>query len=102
MQRKPSAMPIAFNGRARRPPQPRPSAVEPTVPPGSDEIDDELTAAVDEEPVLSDEFLRQLRGDVEGVREGRVPSIIAAQRPSPKDRPRSRRYKRRDKHGNAF
>jgi hypothetical protein len=57
----------------------------------------------DELAAMSDaDFYRQLRADVEGVRAGTVPSIAAAQRPSPKDRLRSRRYKRRDRYGKAF
>jgi hypothetical protein len=48
------------------------------------------------------DFYRQARADIEGVREGLIPSIVAAQRQSPKDRPWGKRHKRRDRHGKAF
>jgi hypothetical protein len=33
------------------------------------------------------DFYRQSRAQIDDVREGNIPSIVAAQRPSPKDRP---------------
>jgi hypothetical protein len=55
-----------------------------------------------EEQLSDDEFLRQLRADVEGVREGLVPSITSAMRPAIQQRPWSKRRKKRDRHGKAF
>jgi hypothetical protein len=56
-----------------------------------------------EEPTLSDaEFLRGLRADMEGVRDGTVQSIADATRPPIKQRPWGRRHKIRDKHGRAY
>jgi hypothetical protein len=55
-----------------------------------------------EEQLTDDQFLRQLRADVEGVREGTIPSIVAAQRQSPKDRPWSKRHKIRNRRGVAY
>jgi hypothetical protein len=55
-----------------------------------------------EEQLTDEQFLRQLRADVEVVREGTIPSIVAAQRQSPNDRPWSPRRKRRDRYGKAF
>ena len=55
-----------------------------------------------EEQLTDDKFLRQLRADVEEVREGTIRSIVAAQRQSPKGRPWSPRRKRRDRYGKAF
>jgi len=48
------------------------------------------------------DFYRQLRQDVEGVAAGLVTSITDAVRSPLKDRPWSRRHKRRDRHGKAF
>lgn len=48
------------------------------------------------------DFLRQLRADLEGVREGLVPSMADAMRPALKDRPWSPKHKRRDRYGRAF
>jgi len=55
-----------------------------------------------EEQLTDDQFHRQLRADVEGVREGTIPSIVAAQRQSPKDRPWSKRHKIRNRRGVAY
>ena|SRR5215469_9110290 len=57
----------------------------------------------DELAVMSDEdFYRQLRQDVTGVRQGSVPSITDAMRPPIQNRPWSPRRKRRDRYGRAF
>jgi len=57
----------------------------------------------DELVAMSDaDFYRQARADIAGVREGLIPSIVATQRQSPKDRPWGKRHKRRDRHGKAF
>ena len=100
--------------RYRRNPWQRPSPAAPAPPtadadkpPEPSEFDEEAEPdawdEADELAAMSDaDFYRQLRADVEGVRAGTVPSIAAAQRPSPKDRLRSRRYKRRDRYGKAF
>jgi hypothetical protein len=90
----------------RNPPWRRPS----TEPPPDDantlepDVADEPTDPDEpEDAELSDgDFLRGLRADVEGVREGIVPSITDAIRPSPQDRPWGRRHKRRDRDGRAF
>ena len=55
-----------------------------------------------EEQFTDNQFLRQLRADVEGVREGTIPSIVAAQRQSPKDPPWSKRHKIRNCRGVAY
>jgi hypothetical protein len=76
---------------------------EPAEPDAEQLEQDETTESNEEEAELSDAaFLKSLRQDVEGVREGLIPSIVAAQRPSPKDRPWGQRHKRRDRHGKAF
>ena len=85
-----------------------------TAPP-PEPLDQDEPAEFDEEPepdawdeadelaAMSDaDFLRQLRADVEGVREGLVPSMTDAMRPALKDRPWSPRRKRRDRYGRAF
>jgi len=58
--------------------------------------------AIENEQLSDGDFFRQLRADVEGVREGLVPSIADLMRPALKDRPWSPRRKRRDRHGKAF
>ena len=79
------------------------STLEPDV---ADEpnADDDLADDLDEEDEqLTDEaFLKALRADVQSVREGTIPSITDAVRPSPKDRPWGRRHKVRDKHGKVY
>jgi len=68
-----------------------------------EEPDIDAWDAADELAAMSDaDFLRQLRADVEGVREGLVPSMTDAMRPVIKDRPWGRRHKRRDHYGRAF
>ena len=98
----------------RDPPQRRPSpaAPEPTTadddsPPEPAEFDEEAEPdawdEADELTAMSDEdFYRQLRQDVAGVREGSVPSITDAVRPTIKDRPWSPWRKRSDRHGRDF
>ena len=57
----------------------------------------------DELVAMSDaDFYRQARADIEGVREGLIPSIVATQRQSPKDRPWGKRYKVRNRRGVAY
>lgn len=48
------------------------------------------------------DFCRQLRAQVEKVKSGELPGGIEDAYPLPKQRPRSKRYKRRDKYGRAF
>jgi hypothetical protein len=89
----------------RNPPPRRPPAGEASSPePDAEQLDHHETTEIDDaDEELSDaDFVKALRRDVAGVREGVVPSINAAQRPSPKDRPWGRRHKRRDRHGKAF
>jgi hypothetical protein len=89
----------------RNPPQRRPGATEQPLGEPIALIDDPdlaLDAPIEdepeEEPELSDaDFLCQLRADVAGVREGLVPSIAEAMRPALKNRPWSKRHKRRDR-----
>jgi len=76
----------------------QPPVVEPDIahePDAHDEAD-KLAAMPDAD------FLRQLRADLEGVREGLVPSMADAMRPALKDRPWSPKHKRRDRYGRAF
>jgi len=47
-------------------------------------------------------FLPAGPADIEGVREGLIPSIVATQRQSPKDRPWGKRYKVRNRRGVAY
>ena len=77
----------------------QPQAAEPADP-DTDPVEEQTDAEHD--AALSDaDFLKALRQDVQGVREGVVPSIVAAMRPALQDRPWSKRRKRRDKHGKA-
>ena len=64
--------------------------------------EDGETLKIENEQLSDEDFFRQLRADVEGVREGLVPSIADLMRPALKDRPWSPRRKRRDRHGKAF
>jgi hypothetical protein len=57
---------------------------------------------VEEEQLTDEQFLRQLRSDVEGVKAGFVPAGSEDAHPAPKDRPWSPRRKRRDRYGHAF
>ena len=91
----------------RNPPWRRPSTEPPpddadsTLEPDGD--DDGLADDPDEDEQLTDEaFLKSLRADVLGVRDGTVPSMSDVIRPSLQDRPWSRRHKRRDRFGRAF
>jgi hypothetical protein len=86
-----------------RSPPPRHPAPEP-VEPDEEQLDQDGTTEIDEEEAeLSDAaFLKSLRQDVDGVREGLVTSITDAMPPALKDRPWGRRHKRRDRHGKAF
>jgi hypothetical protein len=104
----PRAMPYRFGGYARRPPQPAP---EPEVEPDPDTVPsdaaDQAEAEIDpfaEDDVLAAmnpaDFYRQLRAQAEKVKSGELP--VEAAHPLPKQRPRSKRYKRRDKHGREF
>ena len=56
----------------------------------------------DEFVAMSDaDFYRQARAEIDGVREGTLPSIADAQRPPLQQRPCPKR-KRRDRHGKVF
>jgi hypothetical protein len=66
------------------------------------ELDADPVDEPGEEPVSDADFLRSLRADVAGVREGLVPSITQAQRPVLKDRPWSKRRRPRDRYGNRI
>jgi len=90
------------------------ASAKPALPP--EPLDQDEPAEFEEEPgepdawdeadelaAMSDaDFYQSLRQDISGVREGNILSIVAAQRPSPKDRPWGRRHKRRDRNGKAF
>jgi hypothetical protein len=92
---------------ARAPGQERPQ-IDTGSQAASDEPDEQLDAETDEplneEPAaMSDaDFASSLRGSVAGVRSGLVPSITSAMRPSPQDRPHSKRWRPRDKRGNRI
>jgi len=63
----------------------------------------EEQADEEKEAELSDaEFCRKMCADVEGVREGLVPSIAGAMRPVLKDQPWSPKRKRRNRYRKAF
>jgi hypothetical protein len=80
----------------------------PTLAPDTSAFDDEHfehetpEIDADEDELTDDDFLRQLRTDVEGVRDGTVKSIVGAMRPPLKDRPWGRRHKRRDRNGRVI
>ena len=99
-----------FGGHDRRPPQSAPEPKAELAEPVEDdcaadqteaEIDpfaeDDALAAMDPE-----DFYRQLRAQVEKLKSGELAGGVEDAHPLQKQRARSKRYKRRDKHGRAF
>ena|SRR5215469_2965802 len=67
------------------------------------ELDEEQFLEEEEDAELSDaDFYRQLRQDVEGVREGTVPSIADTEHKVRQMRPWSKKRHRRDRYGNRL
>jgi hypothetical protein len=102
--RKPSAMPINFNGRARHPqPEPEPPAVADDEHVKDIEDPEDPFAEDDELAAMSPEdFYWHLRSQVDRVASGEMPGQPEDAHPMPKDRPWSKRHKRRDRYGRAF
>jgi hypothetical protein len=103
---------VSPNARERRPRSPAapPNEGEPLeFELAEEEIDQEpdyLAELEEIEAMPFEEFYRSLRADIDGVREGLIPSIADAEKAkdmkSPKNRPWSRHHKRRDHRGRAF
>ena len=92
-------------GRAPRKQAPSPEPPEPTQFDEKPDLDPDPNAwdEADALAAMPDaDFYQSLRQDITGVREGSIPSIVAEQRPSPKDRPWSKRHKIRDRRGVAY
>ena len=82
----------------------RPSPAGPPEPDDAvDEVELDPFAEDDALAAMSPEdFYRQLRAQVEKVKSGELPGGVEDVHPVPKQRPRPKRYKRRDKYGQAF
>jgi len=106
----PRAMPYRFGGYARRPPQPTPEPeveIDPVTVPldAADQKEDELDPFAEAGALAAMDpagFYRQLRAQVDKVKSGELPGGVADVHPLPKQRPRSKRYKGRDKYGRTF
>jgi hypothetical protein len=99
-------MPPARVMRMSFAPPPKKQPVEPDTAPELDfdqdePLDDADPFAEDDALAAMDpaDFYRQLRAQVEQVAAGEIPGGLEDAHPGPKDRPRSKRYTRRDKHG---